>query len=141
MRSTQKLNVLNSDTVGHNTAIKAFGFDTIIPAGGSSIVDSVKEIKEPAPTACAIHPWMSAFIMATPHPYIAVTDNNGQFEIKNVPAGVNLEFKVWHEKVRYVKNATVGGAPTTWSKGIMKVNLEDGQVKEIDAELDATKFQ
>jgi hypothetical protein len=141
MRSTQKLNVLNSDTVGHNTAIKAFGFDTIIPAGGSSIVGSVKEIKEPAPTACAIHPWMSAFIMATPLPYIAVTDNNGQFEIKNVPAGVDLEFKVWHEKVRYVKNATVGGSPTTWPKGSLKVKLENDQVKEIDAELDATKFQ
>ena len=123
MRSTQKLNVLNSDTVGHNTAIKAFGFDTIIPAGGASMVDSVKPLKEPAPTSCAIHPWMSAFIMATPHPYIAVTDNNGQFEIKNVPAGVDLEFKVWQEKVRYVKNATVGGAPTTWPKGFMKVKL------------------
>ena len=141
MRSTQKLNVLNSDTVGHNTAIKAFGFDTIIPAGGSTVVDSVKEIKEPASTSCAIHPWMSAYIMATPHPFIAVTDNNGEFEIKNVPAGVNLEFKVWHEKVRYVKNATVGGAPTTWPKGSLKVKLENDQVLELDAVLDATKFQ
>ena len=84
---------------------------------------------------------MSAFIMATPHPYIAVTDNNGAFEIKNVPAGVDLEFKVWQEKVRYVKNATVGGAPTTWPKGVMKVKLENDQVLEIDAVLDATKFQ
>lgn len=141
MRSTQKLKVLNSDTVGHNTAIKAFGFDTIVPAGGSSIVDSVKPIKEPAATSCAIHPWMSAYIMATPHPYIAVTDEKGEFEIKNVPAGVDLEFKVWQEKVRYVKNATVGGSPTTWPKGVMKVKLENDQVLEIDAVLDAAKFQ
>jgi hypothetical protein len=141
MRSTQKLKVLNSDTVGHNTAIKAFGFDTIIPAGSSSMVDSVKAIKEPAPTACAIHPWMSAFIMATPHPYIAVTDENGEFEIKNVPAGVDLQFKIWQEKVRYVKSATVGGAPTTWPKGTMKVKLENDQVLEVDAVLDAASFQ
>jgi len=141
MRSTQKLNVLNSDTVGHNTAIKAFGFDTIIPAGGSAIVGSVKEIKEPAPTACAIHPWMSAFIMATPHPYIAVTDNNGEFEIKNVPAGVDLEFRIWHEQVKYVPSATVNNAPVSWPKGRMKVKLENDQTLELDAVLDAAKFQ
>jgi len=141
MRSTQKLNVLNSDTVGHNTAIKAFGFDTIIAAGGSSLVESVKEIKEPAPTACAIHPWMSAYIMATPHPYIAVTDNNGEFEIKNVPAGVDLEFAIWHEQVKNVRGATVKGAPVTFPKGRWKIKLENDETRELDAVLDAAKFQ
>lgn len=141
MRSTQKLKVLNSDTVGHNTSIKAFGFDTIIPAGGSSIVPTVKPLKEPGGTSCAIHPWMSAYIMATPHPYIAVTDDNGEFEIKNVPAGVDLEFKIWHEKVRYVPGATVNDSPATWPKGRMKVKLENDQVLEMNAVLDAARFQ
>jgi hypothetical protein len=141
MRSTQKLKVLNSDTVGHNTSIKAFGFDTIIAAGSSSIVDSVKAIKEPAGTSCAIHPWMSAYIMATPHPYIAVTDEKGEFEIKNIPAGVDLEFRIWQEQVKYVPGGTVGGAPVTWPKGRMKAKFENDETRVMEVVLDAAKFQ
>jgi hypothetical protein len=141
MRSTQKLKVLNSDTVGHNTSIKAFGFDTIIAAGSSSIVDSVKELKEPGATSCAIHPWMSAYIMATPHPYIAVTNDKGEFEIKNVPAGVDLEFAIWQEQVKYVRGAMVNGTNATLPKGRWKVKFENDETKELNVVLDATKFQ
>lgn len=141
MRSTQKLKVLNSDTVGHNTSIKAFGFDTIIAAGSSSIVDSVKELKEPGATSCAIHPWMSAYIMATPHPYIAVTNDKGEFEIKNVPAGVDLEFAIWQEQSKYVRAAVVNGTNTTLPKGRWKVKFENDETKELNVVLDATKFQ
>jgi len=141
MRSTQKLNVLNSDTVGHNTAIKAFGYDTIIPAGSANSGATVKPLKEPAPTSCAIHPWMSAFIMATPHPYLAVTNENGEFEIKNVPAGVDLEFRIWQEQVKYVSGGTVNGNKENWSKGRRKVKLENDQELVLDVVLDAEKFK
>jgi hypothetical protein len=141
MRSTQKLNVVNSDVVGHNTNIKAFGYDTIIPAGSSNNGAAVKALSEPAPTSCAIHPWMAAYIMATPHPYIAVTDNNGEFEIKNVPAGVELEFRFWHEQTKYITNATDGGKPVTWPKGRKKLTLQNDAVETIDAVLDADKFK
>jgi hypothetical protein len=141
MRSTQKLNVLNSDSVGHNTAIKAFGYDTIIPAGSSNSGATVKPLNEPAATACAIHPWMSAFIMATPHPYLAVTDENGEFEIKNIPAGIDLEFRIWQEQVKYVSGGTVNGANESWVKGRKKMKLENDQELVLDVVLDAEKFK
>ena len=141
MRSTQKLNVLNSDTVTHNTNIPAFNYNSLIAPKSSNDEATTKGLNEPAGVSCSIHPWMSAFIMATPHPYIAVTDEKGEFEIKNVPAGVDLEFRFWQEQVKYVPGATVNGAPVTWPKGRMKAKFENDETRQMDVVLDAAKFQ
>lgn len=37
--------------------------------------------------ACDVHDWMSAYIVATEHPYYVLTDRNGAFELTDVPAG------------------------------------------------------
>jgi hypothetical protein len=52
---------------------------------------------------CTIHPWMTGYVRVFEHPYYAVTDEDGKFEIKNAPAG---KFRVvfWHE------NGVKGGA-------------------------------
>jgi hypothetical protein len=84
---------------------------------------------------------MSAFIMATPHPYLAVTDENGEFEIKNIPAGVDLEFRIWQEQVKYVSGGAVNGANENWVKGRKKVKLENDQELVLDVVLDAEKFK
>ena len=47
---------------------------------------------------CEVHPWMSAYIVVTEHPYNAVTDVYGDYEIRDVPAGV-YQLKVWHESL------------------------------------------
>ena len=36
---------------------------------------------------CDAHPWMSAFVAVTDHPYHAVTDATGIYEIRDLPAG------------------------------------------------------
>jgi hypothetical protein len=141
MRSTQTLKVLNSDPVGHNTSINDFAYNAIIPPGGNDDNAGVKELREPASVSCSIHPWMQAFIMATPTPYYAVTDDAGNFEIKNVPAGVDLEFRVWQEKVKYVAGGSVNGANANWPKGRMKVTLANDDELNLDVVLDAAKFQ
>jgi hypothetical protein len=48
--------------------------------------------------SCNVHPWMSAYAWAFDHPYAAVTDKDGNFEIKDVPAGAELDLMVWHER-------------------------------------------
>ena len=141
MRGTQKLNVLNSDTVTHNTNIPAFNYNSLIAPNSSNDEAGTKALSEPAGVSCSIHPWMSAFIMATPHPYIAVTDEKGEFEIKNIPAGVDLEFRIWQEQTKYVPSATMNDAPITWPKGRWKVKFENDETKEMNVVLDATKFQ
>src|SRR5205814_6500635 len=36
---------------------------------------------------CDVHPWMFAWVTVVDHPYFAITDKEGKFTIKNVPAG------------------------------------------------------
>jgi plastocyanin len=47
---------------------------------------------------CDIHTWMSAYAGVLEHPYFAVTQPAGGFEIKNVPAG-SYTIEAWHEKL------------------------------------------
>jgi hypothetical protein len=47
---------------------------------------------------CEVHPWMSAYIVVTDHPYHAVTDAYGEYLISDVPAGT-YKLKVWHESL------------------------------------------
>jgi hypothetical protein len=42
------------------------------------------------------HVWMNAEMMVVPHPYYAVTDESGRFELVDVPPG-NYQIVAWHE--------------------------------------------
>jgi hypothetical protein len=42
------------------------------------------------------HTWMNAEILVVSHPYYAVTDESGNFELADVPAG-KYELVAWHE--------------------------------------------
>jgi plastocyanin len=45
---------------------------------------------------CEVHPWMTAYIVVTDHPYQAVTDLYGEYLINDVPPG-SYRVKIWHE--------------------------------------------
>jgi hypothetical protein len=51
---------------------------------------------KPAEVVCDIHNWMKSYWFALGNPYFAVTDADGNFEIKNVPAG-DQKVVVWAE--------------------------------------------
>lgn len=145
MWSTQTLRVLNSDPVGHNTNLDskrgATGANITIPANGSAPYVPGAASPAPFPVSCSIHPWMKASMMVCESPYFAVTDANGAFSIANVPAGVELEYRVWHEKAGYIQTAMVGGASEKWSKGKFKRNLAAGEDVKLDVVVDASVFQ
>jgi hypothetical protein len=42
------------------------------------------------------HTWMNAELLVVPHPYYAVTDESGNFELQDVPPG-RYEIVAWHE--------------------------------------------
>jgi plastocyanin len=74
---------------------------------------------------CTIHPWMDGWVRIFDHPYAAVTDDDGKFEIKNAPAG-KFRLVYWHEKVGYKggKEGRFGDqtdvtAPTTGLKPVV----------------------
>jgi plastocyanin len=48
---------------------------------------------------CRVHPEMEGFVVVLPNSYFAVSDKEGQFEIKGVPAG-QYTLAVWHPKLK-----------------------------------------
>ena len=52
-------------------------------------------------TCDAGHPWMSGYVFVIPHPYYAVTDNNGRYRLDNIPPG-KFTLMMWHEGVAVV---------------------------------------
>ncbi len=52
------------------------------------------------------HVWMNAEMMVVPHPYYAVTGQDGNFEMTQVPPG-EYEIVAWHEGWRVVGESTL----------------------------------
>lgn len=52
------------------------------------------------PFSCTIHPWMQGQLRVFDHPYFALTDSDGRFEMKNVPAG-KYRIVYWHESTGF----------------------------------------
>lgn len=92
---------LNSDPVGHNVYWPSI-------SGNKKLAHNLgtwpKGEKKPfqfsdvgvAALLCNVHPEMSGYVVVTPTPYFAVTDKDGNFEIKNIPAG-KYTLKTWSE--------------------------------------------
>lgn len=125
MRTTQTLVLGNKDPVGHNTKVDSIGnpqLNPIIPANSEQEVKRPNVERLPVSVSCSIHPWMKGFLLVKDDPYFAVTDADGKFEIKNVPAG-EWTFQFWHEKSGYVDDVVVGGSETKWKKGRLAVEM------------------
>lgn len=109
MRIGQTVKILNSDSIAHNTHTfgkKNDSSNSVIPPNdtvGVSLVYTKAE-QEPISVKCDIHPWMSAYHLPIDHPYVALTGEDGTFEIKDLPAGKH-EFKVWHETAGMIEKS------------------------------------
>jgi plastocyanin len=61
------------------------------------------------PLLCNVHPEMSGYIVVSPTPYFAVTDDSGNFTIANVPDG-SYSVIGWHEGYKtQTKSVSVSG--------------------------------
>jgi hypothetical protein len=100
LREGQALLVKNSAPISHN--FKYGGHPDVNP-GGNQIIESgktwnitdLKADRFPIAAECNLHPWMKAWIRVFDHPYFAVTDSQGKFEIKLAPAG-SYQLMGWH---------------------------------------------
>lgn len=102
----QEVIVKNSSPVAHNVNVNggAAGpnLNTTIPAGRQVSLGKIKARTFPTiGYSCTIHPWMKGWIVVPNSPYYAITDAEGKFEIKNVPAG-NYRLVGWHEKIGWI---------------------------------------
>ena len=113
MRADQILHAKNPAPVAHNVSIQGFKNSENVQLPPNSAKD-LKVFAEPNPIAlsCTQHPWMKTHMWVFDHPYFAVTDANGKFEIQNVPAG-EYNVVVWHQGIGYLGGAKGrDGTPT-----------------------------
>jgi hypothetical protein len=97
----QTLVLKSSDPVGHNVNIKVENnaSNIAVPANAALPPTDLKQTSsKPGEVVCDIHPWMKAWWMVNSNPYITVTDEKGNYELKNVPAGTQ-KVVVWSEAV------------------------------------------
>ena len=65
-------------------------------------------------------------VLVRHNPYAAVTDDDGNFTIKDLPAGKELEFQLWQEKSGYLKEAKNKDVKVD-KKGRFKMNVKPGE--------------
>lgn len=121
MREGQKLVVKNSTPVAHNvnwtgSPAKNPGGNVIVPPGNKHDISNLKADKKQISVSCNIHGWMKGYIRVFDHPFFAVTDKDGNFEIKNAPTG---SYKIWYWSDTGWKDGAAGssGFPITIKAG------------------------
>ncbi len=112
----QKFKVTTSDQTTHNihplpaTGTGNIGWNKSQPPGAPPIETSWKNQEIAIPVKCNIHPWMHGWHVVVKGPY-AITDESGNFTIKNVPAG-SYTVTAWQEEygTQTAKVTVAGGA-------------------------------
>lgn len=110
----------NSDVVRHNVYSSEVlpGTDRKLSLGTYSPgIIKIARFDKPGEVLlrCNVHAEMSAYIIVLENPYFTVTDKEGAFTIKNVPAG-KYTLKTWHESFEPVS---------------MEVSVQPGQTVEV----------
>jgi hypothetical protein len=128
LRTTQKLVIHNLDPIGNNVKIdmrKNLSINITVPFDTTHEQRFPAVESMPARISCSIHSWELAWLVVKDHPYMAVTDADGRFEIKYVPAG-KRKFMFWQEEAGYLQKVTVHGKPETWRRGTPELDLKPG---------------
>lgn len=95
----QPILVKNSDGTVHNARGVVNGkpvFNVAQPPNAQPVQKTLPEGVEVLKLKCDIHPWMSASVLVSPHPYFATTGEDGSFVLSGVPAGT-YTLEAWHE--------------------------------------------
>ncbi|MBI2209977.1 MAG: hypothetical protein HYU47_05170 [Deltaproteobacteria bacterium] len=96
----EKLITKNSDTklhIVHSYLDKRTVFNVSLPFRGHTLEVSRRIDKTGVlQVNCDTHAWMRGYIHVFDHPYFAVSDDQGRFEIPDVPPG-KYTLKAWHE--------------------------------------------
>ena len=101
MQTRQELIVGNGDNFAHNIHSlegpnRSFNF-------GQRKMGQTKSIKnltraDKLYVKCDVHAWMGAWVCIFPHPFFAVTGEEGTFELKGLPPGT-YTIEAWHEEL------------------------------------------
>jgi plastocyanin len=103
LREGQVLVAKNPAPVAHNVVINGLNNSHNVQlAPGKSHNFTLTLERNALAIQCGIHPWMRGYAWTFDHPYYAVTDADGKFEIKLAPAG-KQNLVIWHEATGYLE--------------------------------------
>ncbi|RJQ47939.1 MAG: PEGA domain-containing protein [Nitrospiraceae bacterium] len=94
--------IKNSDNILHNTNLgillkdkRSTVYNLALPTKDQVITKPIRRGGLHA-IKCDAHAWMRAYLYVADHPYAAVTDANGNFELKDLLPG-KYKVTIWHE--------------------------------------------
>jgi plastocyanin len=101
-----KFTIENEDPVLHTIHVYTYIsgktiFNIGLPEKGSLVTKTLTKtgIME---LNCDCHPWMQGFVYVFDNPYVAVTDEKGEFVIENIPPGT-YSVAAWHEALGNIR--------------------------------------
>ena len=115
VRVGQTIEIVNSDPTLQNVhavplANQEFNKGQPFQGMRERQVFTVAEV--PVRFMCNVHGWMAPYVGVVPHPFFAVTDEAGRFELKGLPPGT-YTIEAWHEKFgRQTETVTVAERQT-----------------------------
>ena len=74
-------------------------FNFAMPSVVKKKETSFTTVEDPFYIKCDVHPWMKSWVLVQNHPFFAVTDENGNYNIDNIPPGT-YEVIAWQEKFK-----------------------------------------
>jgi len=113
IQAGQPLKILNSDGTLHNIhALPKINAEFNIgqPFQKMETLKKFDKPEVPLRFKCDVHKWMGAYCGVFNHPFYAVTNDQGTFEIKGLPPG-NYVIEAWQEKYGpQDQNVTISGS-------------------------------
>ncbi|MCB9851724.1 MAG: carboxypeptidase regulatory-like domain-containing protein [Phycisphaerales bacterium] len=114
----QTLTIKNNDDTAHNVnslTKKNQKFNISQPQAGMTADKTFSKEEIMVKFKCDVHGWMDAYCGVLKHPFFAVTDADGNFEIPKLPAG-KYTIEAWHEM---------------YGTRTMDVEVGEGETKEV----------
>jgi hypothetical protein len=105
VRAGQPVAITNGDPMTqnfHSMPLRSDAANRVLKPGEIINVIYNKSERFPVRATCDFYPGMQTYHLALDHPWFAVTNAEGAFEIDDLPAGRH-EFLVWHERVGYLE--------------------------------------
>jgi len=126
VRTDQVVNFFSNDIFEHSIhtfPLRNSGVNMVVPVEDQRGIDLEFPVAEPLPMSivCDLHPWMSANLFVVDHPYAVLTDQNGNFTIKKLPAKT-VTLRIWHEVYGYIKRN---------GKRDIKIDIPDGKTTKL----------
>jgi hypothetical protein len=132
LRLYELLTIRNRDPVPHVFLMRPpVGMETNLLLGPGDEIERRFHEKHYLPVIvnCTFHPWMTAYLLVRDDPYFALTDRYGSFEIRELPAGKEIEFQVWHELGRG-RNGSLEARPE-WIMGRFRITIPRNGIADL----------